>query len=306
DKQLVQRLQCYRLRNEPITVRLEAWRAIPLLLARRRVDSPKAVHYFPFEARLQARIPSPERRFEFHPGWLEAGPQNPLTIRDFEVTIDENPAENQSLGTLDASSSDGSTFTYALSAESPQGALAVSSTGELTVADASLFDFEQNPTISATVTITNGEFSDDGSVTVLLTDVFEGTIWSGPTLSFTKENGADPTAEENQDRLTDNVWITRGNGGGQIYNAVSESSAAQSTSPEGTEWAQGSIDDVTTLVFQPFRAAVGRPQDVVGQQLVLHLIEDDIYLSVEFTSWAGNGQNGNGGGFAYDRSTPNE
>lgn len=34
-------------------------------------------------------------------------------------------------------------------------------------------------------------------------------VWDGEDVSFTKENSADWTLEENQDRLTDNVWLTR-------------------------------------------------------------------------------------------------
>ena len=45
------------------------------------------------------------------------------------------------------------------------------------------------------------------------------TTWDGPTMTFTKADNADPTSEANQDRITPNVWLTRGNSGGQIYNA---------------------------------------------------------------------------------------
>lgn len=55
-----------------------------------------------------------------------------------------------------------------------------------------------------------------------------------------------------------------------------------------------------TITFRPFRAAVDRPQNVVGKELVLHLIESDIYLQVRFTSWSQSKQ----GGFGYERSTP--
>ena len=44
------------------------------------------------------------------------------------------------------------------------------------------------------------------------------SIWTGSTKIFTKGNSANPTMEANQDRITDKVWITRGNNGGQIYN----------------------------------------------------------------------------------------
>jgi len=128
--------------------------------------------------------------------------------------------------------------------------------------------------------------------------------WTGDLLNFEKLDGADPSLESNQDRITDNVWITRGNDGGQIFNIVEESLSKserdQNTSPVGTEWAIGSLDDIGSLNFSNFRPAVGSPKDVVGKNLVLHLIEDDVYLSVRFTSWS----SGQKGGFSYSRSTP--
>ncbi|MFL2639211.1 MAG: hypothetical protein ACJ0OB_03160 [Flavobacteriaceae bacterium] len=125
------------------------------------------------------------------------------------------------------------------------------------------------------------------------------TIWSGSKITFTKSDGSDPTEAANQDRLTSNIWITRGIDGGQIYNSAKESSATQATSPAGTKWSVGTIDQVSTLTFNNFRTAVGKPKDVVGKNLVMFLVDDKIYLSVKFTSW---GQ-GKGGGFAYERST---
>ena len=128
--------------------------------------------------------------------------------------------------------------------------------------------------------------------------------WTGDLLNFEKSDGADPSLQSNQDRITDNVWITRGNDGGQIFNIVEESLSKSerdnNTSPVGTEWAIGSLDDIGSLNFSNFRPAVGSPKDVVGKNLVLHLIEDDVYLSVRFTSWS----SGQKGGFSYSRSTP--
>ena len=97
------------------------------------------------------------------------------------------------------------------------------------------------------------------------------TIWSGSKTTFTKSDGSDPTEASNQDRLTSNVWITRGTNGGQIYNAAKESSATQATSPAGTKWSVGTIDQVSTLTFNNFRTAVGKPKDVVGKNLVMFL-----------------------------------
>lgn len=128
----------------------------------------------------------------------------------------------------------------------------------------------------------------------------ERIIWTGTPTTFTKANGADPTQPENQDRLTDNVWITRGNSGGEIYNAQSENARIKNNSPQGTLWAEGSIDDIDNLTFATFRQAVGKPKNVVGKDLVLFLVADNTYVSVTFTSWTSR----RGGGFAYTRSTP--
>lgn len=128
----------------------------------------------------------------------------------------------------------------------------------------------------------------------------DATVWTGPMTSFTKAAGSDPTQAANQDRMTDLIWLTRGNNGGQIYNANNEASANKENSPAGTEWAVGDISEAGSLVFRPFRAAVGSPKDVVGKNLVLRLTNENIILSVRFTEWSV----GRAGGFAYERSTP--
>ena len=132
-------------------------------------------------------------------------------------------------------------------------------------------------------------------------DTSSSIIWNGSLITFEKSDGADPTAEANQDRLTSNVWITRGNNGGQIYNIAKENTSNKDNSPTGTAWAIGTLDQIESLSFNKFRVAVGNPKDVIGKDLVMHLIEDDIYLSVKFSSWS----SGQKGGFAYSRSTSN-
>ena len=128
----------------------------------------------------------------------------------------------------------------------------------------------------------------------------EYTIWNGGVITFEKADGADPNSSVNQDRITDKVWITRGNSGGQIYNIAKENIYDKDTSPLGTQWAIGTLEEIDQLSFDDFRATVGSPKDVVGKNLVLYLQEDNTYLSVKFTSWSSK----NNGGFAYERSTP--
>ena len=131
-------------------------------------------------------------------------------------------------------------------------------------------------------------------------------IWSGPSIEFKKEPGTDPNIEKNQDSITPSVAITRGIKG-EIYNAFKESESKRSFSPLGTKWSIGNIDNLETLEFKTFRTAVGSPKSVVGKKLVLHIEEENIILSVEFTSWnsGGGGSDGGGSGFSYIRSTKN-
>jgi hypothetical protein len=74
----------------------------------------------------------------------------PINIENLEVTIDENPTNGQVIGTVQSNSND--VLTYSITTQTPAGALSINATtGELLVADAVLFDFETNPTITAEV-----------------------------------------------------------------------------------------------------------------------------------------------------------
>jgi len=124
-------------------------------------------------------------------------------------------------------------------------------------------------------------------------------IWTGPLLTFEKVAGTDAAEAANQDRITDEVWITRSIDGGEIFNARSENESDKGSSPQGTQWALGTISDIDNLSFKSFRDAVDSPRDVVGKDLVLFLTQEEIFISVKFTAWT----QGKGGGFAYERST---
>lgn len=232
-------------------------------------------------------------------------PQTTLSANDFSATVDENPSEGDQLGTISASTNNG-TIRYTLVSQSNSGALDVNATtGVITVADPASFDFETNTTLTAVVRVAVGSVNQDITVTINVTDVNEitGTLWEGPLLTFSKSSGADHTEEANQDRITDNIWITRANSAGQIFNIVVESSADKASSPAGTRWAQGTFADIESVSFTTFRAACPqqKPQQAVGRPMLLHLVEDDIYIEIRFTSWAvGQGQ----GGFTYERTTP--
>lgn len=127
------------------------------------------------------------------------------------------------------------------------------------------------------------------------------TVWNGPITNFSKSPFADWTQPANQDRITDKVWFTRANSQGP-FNANAESFFTHSFSPADTEWASGQLVDYATLSYTNWDVwAAHFPPDSVGVEAVVHLISDDIYLSLKFSSWS---SGGTGGGFSYDRSTP--
>ena len=129
---------------------------------------------------------------------------------------------------------------------------------------------------------------------------YSQTVWNGPLMTFTKQNYDDPSSENYQDRITDLVWLTRGNNGGQLYNAKIESNSSKSDSPQDTRWAFGTTSNLGSLTFSTFRGT-SKPKLAVGQNMVVHLISDDIYIDIKITSWASG--NSSGGGFSYERST---
>ena len=141
--------------------------------------------------------------------------------------------------------------------------------------------------------------------TLFLASAFVSTsvadIWDGPSITFTKLDFADWTDPANQDFLTPNVILTRADNEG-IFNFALETDYNPFFSPEDTEWAFGTTADIGSLTFSNWQDWHGSfPPGIIGQDAVLHLITDDIYIDIMFTSWsAGN----SGGGFSYIRSTP--
>jgi hypothetical protein len=121
-------------------------------------------------------------------------------------------------------------------------------------------------------------------------------------LTFTNPYPSDPNLAQNQDRLTPNVWITRGEIQG-LYNAKTETGFTHFLSPANTEWADGNLADYATRSYTNWNTWVktkhSGPSSVLGLPVVVHLISDDIYLGATFTSWGISH-----GGFSWVRSTP--
>ncbi len=219
-----------------------------------------------------------------------------ITVSDFTLNINENINNGQSIGILPSANNQG-TVTFSLTSQMPAGAFSLSSIGELFVADSSLFDFEINQTISAVIVASNGTLNQTVNLTIDINDLIDmGTIWTGPLITFERLAGVDWTLEENQDRISDSVWITRQNRM-SIFNIRTEMFYSASVSPQDTEWAFGTTTG-TNLVFSNWINTVGRSSAAVNRDMVLHLISEDIYIDIKFLIFS------SGGIFTYQRSSP--
>lgn len=138
-----------------------------------------------------------------------------------------------------------------------------------------------------------------GSVATLVSPSGAASVWNGPEITYFQPV-SQPTQATNQDRITTNVWLTRASSKG-LFNAFSETNAS-ALSPAGTGWAFGSLSNYASLSFTNWNALLNgaSPTTLVGQQMVLHLTGDDIYIGIEMTVWGSGGS----GGFAYERTTP--
>ena len=127
------------------------------------------------------------------------------------------------------------------------------------------------------------------------------TIWTGPTTNFAQTAvalGAPPVADV---LVPGHVSLAR-NGNHWLYNTNVDLFGAQGGTPSDTEWAFGALANHASLTYQSFDSFRNFDLSGVllnGGPMVVHLINEDIYLSVRFTAWP------HGGGLiAYTRSTP--
>lgn len=139
---------------------------------------------------------------------------------------------------------------------------------------------------------------------LLLTPIlYAQTVWNGPTITFTKAAGANPSLPANQDRITASTWLTRGSVQG-LYNIFSETGYTHNVSPANTLWATGTLANYASLTYTDWEAWTGDAPNVssiVGRQAVLHIVSQNIYIGIKFTAW-GMGS-GAGGSFSYERTT---
>ncbi|HPF11959.1 MAG TPA: hypothetical protein PKW08_10790 [Flavobacteriaceae bacterium] len=103
-----------------------------------------------------------------------------ITASNFTISVVENPQDGQVIGTIEASTNQGS-LNFTIAQENPVGALKVGSTnGEVSVLDSSLFNYSNNPIISATIKISNGSTFKNINITINLEpsieNIYEGSV----------------------------------------------------------------------------------------------------------------------------------
>ena len=115
-------------------------------------------------------------------------------------TVDENSAAGTAVGAVIATDPDvavGQFLTYAITGGNLSGAFAIDpATGQLTVVDPTLLDFEVNPSFALTIQVTDsgpGGFSDTATVTIDLNDVDESV--APPPVNPGPDPTPDPTPE---------------------------------------------------------------------------------------------------------------
>jgi len=131
--------------------------------------------------------------------------------------------------------------------------------------------------------------------------LFAQTVWksSQGTVTFTKQASADWTLEANQDRISDSVWITPANNQ-SLFN-IRKENAYVTNSPVGTLWVFGTTDTFATQEYKSFVSlSGGNPQSLIGKNLVLKLVAENIYLDIKILTYGGSNS---GGGFSYIRAT---
>ena len=120
---------------------------------------------------------------------------------------------------------------------------------------------------------------------------------------FTKPDSADWTLEEYQDRITDNVWITRKHTQSIFNIAQEEGYSGSNGSPVGTLWANSTTAQADSASYSNFVTMHGgSTQSLIGATVSLYLPDDNLYFDVLFTSFSGGNS---GGGFSYIRISVN-
>ena len=129
-----------------------------------------------------------------------------VSTSDFTTTIDENPSFGEVIGTVQGRTNAG-VVTFSIIQQNPSDAFFIdSATGQLTVANAAVYDFESITSITGIVKVSNGEVSKNASITININNLPEPKIFIGDVTLATQEE-VNVFGAENYTRITGSLII---------------------------------------------------------------------------------------------------
>ncbi len=110
------------------------------------------------------------------------------------------------------------------------------------------------------------------------------TIWNGPNTGWAK-SAATPS-----DTIVPGVVVLTRGGNGVLYNTAAGEVGPGAASPADTEWGFGTLANFSTLTYKSMETwRSGANFDfqavVLNKQMVMHIISQDIYMSIMITNW---------------------
>jgi len=110
-----------------------------------------------------------------------------VTTSDLLASIDENPNNGQVIGVVEGTTNQGS-VTFSITEQEPSGAFDIdSATGELTVADMTIFNYEANTSVTGIVKVANGSVFENSTINITIVDVEESATCEGPIFLGSQE-----------------------------------------------------------------------------------------------------------------------
>lgn len=104
---------------------------------------------------------------------------NLFSVQNFTATISENPNSDQVIGNIQAAVYAAYELRFSITSQSPENAIGISQqSGQLTVNDPGLFDFETHPVLTATIKVDKVKSSTSGGG-------FDGEILDTKTITAT-------------------------------------------------------------------------------------------------------------------------
>ncbi|MDH7447305.1 cadherin repeat domain-containing protein [Aquimarina sp. 2201CG14-23] len=117
----------------------------------------------PIDSEIEEEIIIPEEEETFIPT---------LEVSDLQATLDEHPESGYSIGTISITANFEGPFTFSILNQSVDNALEIDSiTGEILVKDSSVFNYEINTGISATINVRGGELSKTSNINITVNDI---------------------------------------------------------------------------------------------------------------------------------------